>query len=246
LFFASPGATNRYAGHYTEVPTYIRNARLLDQTPTLDHSGFCLIKHATSDIDFSSYEKVERFYYPQMKEVFLQVTGADEIIIFDHTIRTETKQGNVRRPARHVHNDYTAASIVQRLIDLLGGDEAVAKLQNRFMELNLWRPLENRVQSSPLAIADASSIHTDDLVKAEIIYSDRKGEIYEVLHRDSQLWYYYPDMTPDEALVFIGYDSQPKCAGRFTPHTAFDDPTSPADAIPRKSIEFRAIAFFSD
>ena len=31
---------------------------------------------------------------------------------------------------------------------------------------------------------------------------------------------------------------------RFTPHTAFDDPTTPAGAPPRQSIEARALAFF--
>jgi hypothetical protein len=31
---------------------------------------------------------------------------------------------------------------------------------------------------------------------------------------------------------------------RFVFHTAFDDPSSPPDAVPRKSIEIRAIAFY--
>jgi hypothetical protein len=31
---------------------------------------------------------------------------------------------------------------------------------------------------------------------------------------------------------------------RFTPHAAFDDPTSPSDAPARESIEVRTVAFF--
>ena len=31
---------------------------------------------------------------------------------------------------------------------------------------------------------------------------------------------------------------------RFTPHTAFDDPTTPEGAPPRESIEVRTFAFF--
>jgi hypothetical protein len=31
---------------------------------------------------------------------------------------------------------------------------------------------------------------------------------------------------------------------RFTAHTAFDDPTSPAEAPARESIEVRTLAFF--
>ena len=33
---------------------------------------------------------------------------------------------------------------------------------------------------------------------------------------------------------------------RFTLNTAFDDPTSPADAPPREIIEVRALTFFED
>jgi hypothetical protein len=32
---------------------------------------------------------------------------------------------------------------------------------------------------------------------------------------------------------------------RFTAHSAFDDPTSPADAPARESIEVRTLAFFA-
>jgi hypothetical protein len=30
----------------------------------------------------------------------------------------------------------------------------------------------------------------------------------------------------------------------FTPHTAFEDPNTPADALPRESIEVRALVFY--
>ena len=36
-------------------------------------------------------------------------------------------------------------------------------------------------------------------------------------------------------------DSQRAC---FTAHSAFDDPTAPAGAAPRESIEVRTLAFF--
>jgi len=224
----------------------IRNARLTHPAPTLDQFGFTLVKHKSKNIDFCSDEDIVASYYPQAEQVFMRSTGADEVVIFDHTVRTDASEEGVQRPARHVHNDYTAASIVQRIIDVVGGDEAVEKLQHRFAEINLWRPIENMVQTSPLAIADARSILRDDLVKADIIYADRIGEIFEVVHRDSHLWYYYPNMMSDEALLFVGYDSLPKRTGRFTPHTAFDDPDSPEGAAPRKSIELRAIVFFTD
>jgi hypothetical protein len=51
-------------------------------------------------------------------------------------------------------------------------------------------------------------------------------------------------MRRDEALVFKVYDSQQDGRARFTAHTSFVDPTSPADAPPRQSIEARTLAFF--
>ena len=51
-------------------------------------------------------------------------------------------------------------------------------------------------------------------------------------------------MTREEALVFKVYDSDASLPARFTAHTAFEDPTSPANAPPRESIETRTFAFF--
>ena len=39
------------------------------------------------------------------------------------------------------------------------------------------------------------------------------------------------------------YDSATDGRTRFGPHTAFIDPTTPADAPPRESIELRALVF---
>ncbi len=46
----------------------------------------------------------------------------------------------------------------------------------------------------------------------------------------------------DEAIVFKVYDSEKDGRARFTPHTSFDDPTTPPGAPPRQSIEARALS----
>ena len=40
------------------------------------------------------------------------------------------------------------------------------------------------------------------------------------------------------------YDSQTDGTARLTAHTAFDDPTTPADAPARRSIEVRSLVFW--
>jgi hypothetical protein len=44
-------------------------------------------------------------------------------------------------------------------------------------------------------------------------------------------------MRADEALLLKCYDSAQDGRARFVPHTAFTDPTAPADVLLRESIE---------
>ncbi len=62
---------------------------------------------------------------------------------------------------------------------------------------------------------------------------------YSPRHR----WWYAPQMAPEEILAFRLFDTDEKRL-QWTGHTAFDDPTSPADARPRESMEIRTISFF--
>ena len=55
-------------------------------------------------------------------------------------------------------------------------------------------------------------------------------------------WFYVPEMQPNEAILIKCYDSAPDKA-RFTAHSAFEDPTAPADVLPRESIELRTLVF---
>jgi hypothetical protein len=142
-----------------------------------------------------------------------------------------------------VHNDYTEASGPQRVRDLMGA-EADALLAHRFAFLNVWRPIRGPLLDQPLALCDAASAAPSDFVRSEQRYEGRTGEIYVMRWSPRHRWLYAPAMQEDEALVFKCYDSA-RATARFVAHTAFDDPTTPADAPPRESIEMRTIAFFA-
>jgi hypothetical protein len=51
-------------------------------------------------------------------------------------------------------------------------------------------------------------------------------------------------MQMDEALLFKTFDSATDGRARFTIHSSVVDPTAPADAPPRESIETRCLVFF--
>jgi hypothetical protein len=108
----------------------------------------------------------------------------------------------------------------------------------------VWRPIRGPLRDAPLAMCDARSVSPGDLVASDLIYRDRKGEIYLMQHNPKQRWYYVPEMRAHEVLLLKCYDSDAHCA-RFTAHSSFDDPTSPADAPARESIEVRTLVFFS-
>ncbi|CAK7268213.1 hypothetical protein SEPCBS57363_002980 [Sporothrix epigloea] len=79
-----------------------------------------------------------------------------------------------------------------------------------------------------------------------------KGETYTVVPSDEHCFYYVKDMKPEEALFIKCIDSRSEVqhGGRrgvsaWTPHTAFTDPATPADAKGRQSIEVRCLVFYS-
>lgn len=79
-----------------------------------------------------------------------------------------------------------------------------------------------------------------------------KGETYGVAPSDNHRFFYMKDMTPEEAMFIKCFDSRSQSVGGvqglagMTPHTAFVDPNSPADAPGRQSIEVRCLVFYDD
>ena len=123
------------------------------------------------------------------------------------------------------------------------GEQADGLLARRAAIINVWRPVAYPTRDWPLALGDARTFETQDLIATEQIFPHRTGETYGVAYNPAQYWHYVPDLAPDEAILIKCWDSDAAVA-RFTPHSAFQDPTTPPDTAPRQSIEFRVIAFF--
>jgi hypothetical protein len=235
----------RRVGNYGAFRVRVRNARPIASRFELDREGFALVPHDTAVKDFYDEDEVRRVYYKEVERLIKAQTGAEKVVIFDHTIRVAERAvaRGLRAPVQLVHNDYTEKSGPQRVRDLLG-DEAAPRLERRFAEYNVWRPIVGPVRMMPLALVDAASIAPGDLVTADLVYRDRTGEIYHGLYNPDHRWFYFPDMNPDEAVLIKCYDSLTDGRARFSLHSAFDDPTTPDDAPPRESIEVRSFAFF--
>jgi len=237
-----------HTGQYEAHTVRIQNGRAMIGPFSLDREGFIFINHKTKVQNFYDEDEIKSVYYPEIEQLVKGVTGASRIVVFDHTLRAaddatrEEKQ--VGAPVRRVHNDYTEWSGPQRVRDLLPQEEAEELLKGRFAVIQVWRPIRNPVRATPLAIADARSLESKNLIPTERRYPERVGEIYHITFNSDHRWFYFPEMQRNEALVFKCYDSQKDGRARWTAHAAFEDPTSPADAPPRESIEMRTLAFF--
>ena len=97
-----------------------------------------------------------------------------------------------------------------------------------------------------LAVCDAQTVKAGQLVPADLVYPDRTGEIYSVIFNPAHRWFYTSEMQADEVLLLKCYDSKTDGRARFAPHTAFIDPTTPANAQPRESIELRTLVFHAE
>jgi hypothetical protein len=242
-----PGVPKR-SGVYRAHQVTISNARVAPPPGalSLDRNGFELHRRASVLRDFSAPEQIESLYYPEAQALLKQATGAKRAVVFDHTLRDGRvdRDAGVREPVKYIHNDQTFVSGPRRVRDHLPPDEAEQLLKGRVAIVNLWRPVGATVQASPLALCDSRSIALNDLVASDLVYPDKVGETYALVFNPRHRWYYFPDMTPDEYLLLKIYDSAGDGIARLSAHTAFDDPTSPVHALPRRSIELRALLFF--
>jgi hypothetical protein len=228
------------------VPIF--DGRLIADQFSLDREGFALVKHPTAVKNYYDEKEVRRVYYPAV-EAFLKATlKADRVLIFDHTVRKrvagapDVRDGTPRQPATRVHVDQTDLSGRNRVFEHLP-EEANELVKGRVQVINLWRPIRGPLRDAPLAMCDGQSVKPGDLVASDLIYPNRQGETYSVKYNANHRWFYFPEMTSDEALLLKCYDSATDGRTRFAPHTAFIDPTTPADAEPRESIEIRTLVF---
>ncbi len=227
----------------------VRDGRPLIGSFDLEEHGFEFVDHPTKMTDFFNPEQLADIYYPEVEKLIKQRTGASRVLIFDHTLRSgdqaTREEKLVREPVLSVHNDYTEWSGPQRVRDLLP-DEADELLKHRFAIVQVWRAINKPIESNPLAICEAKTLATGDLIASERRFPDRVGETYQIAYNPDHQWYYFPRMNRDEALVFKVFDSKTDGRARFTAHTSFEDPNTPDNAAPRESIEMRTIAFFED
>jgi hypothetical protein len=224
----------------------VTDARPLRDELSIARNGFALLEQRSAVRNFHDPAQVENVYAPEIVELAKSLNGAVKAFAFGPVARTDdpaSLQG--RLPSFGAHVDYGRRTIEEITRDTLG-DEADHWLGKRVVLMNFWRPIE-RVQRSPLALCDASTVVASDLhdseVRGGLMDTNRRPLFgYNLSYNPAHRWYYVPGMEPWELYAFKLYDSDAS-RPQWTGHTAIVDPESPADAPPRQSMEIRTISF---
>lgn len=218
---------------------------------SLDREGFTLREFRSPFWEWEDDAEIKTRFYGQVTEFVKREVGARRVIVFDHTIRAKSNEKqqtsehstSQRAPVMLVHCDYTPNSGPLRVRQLLP-NEADELLKLRVAFYNFWKPLRRTVEERPLAMCDVTSSTAEDFITMKLRYRDRDGEIFVLRHAPRHHWWYFPRMTPDQAILLKTYDSETDGRARFIGHSAFNDPNTRPDAPMRESIEIRTIAFF--
>mgnify|MGYP004107606801 CR=1 FL=1 len=249
LMSADHARPNERLGRFVNRTVAIHDASALTPPASLDVQGFEMASMPTAMTDFYDEARIEAVYYPEIVAFLKRATGASDVHIFDHTVRVQDdgkRETTAKRlPVLIAHNDYTETSGPKRVRDVMAAADADRFLGHRFAMVNVWRSIGASADRSPLAMADARTMQSDDFIATDLVYQDRVGEIYQNAFSEGQDWYWYPGMGGDDVLLLKCFDTATDGRARFTSHTGFENPAAAPDTPPRESIEVRTMLSFA-
>ena len=229
----------------------IEDARSRPEPPSLVQEGFALFPHTSAVTDFQNPGELARVYEPEMERLVMEVSGADHVVssgpgLLRFSQAAPDSSGLILRPAHFAHTDMSE-SIVAGFTEQWW-PRNTGRPVRRFAYYTIWRALSPPPQDVPLALCDARSVSSSDLVDSDSVL-DLPGQpefsvvLPIVRHNPRHRWSYFPNLNREEVLVFKSYDTDPR-EPQTVPHSAFRDSSCPAGATPRVSIEARVVAFW--
>lgn len=240
-----PGYENVHLVRYDEVT--IRNVRPMVDQLSLDKEGFVLVQHENSCASQRDTGIVRDRYLEEMIPFIKEYFNASWVVPRRDGVVVRSGERSVpgaKGIAGVAHIDYapiSARMVAARQSQLQG---IPIRSYSRLMIIQAWRALSPPPQDVPLAICDASSVLDTDIVVHD--YSSENGAEWKsaVLHYSpGYRWYYFPEMTSDELLLFKGYDSVENLNAQAA-YAAFDNRRAHPNAEPRESIEAQFFVYY--
>ena len=195
---------------------------------------------------------IEFDYWAEIVPQLRARTGAREVLPVHAAVVRYSTSANRREmmtPAGWAHLDYDgdeAAVQLRETIERCGRDVAPF---GRYVLYQTWRALTDPPQDYPLAVCDWETVDATDIVPLLYHVAAEQADGEEVTYRsqgsrysDRHRWWYFPDLTVDDVLVFVGFDSE-RGTRPSSLHVSFEDPTV-TEPVPRASVESRFFALF--
>jgi hypothetical protein len=225
----------------------IHDAAEIPGGPKLATHGFECVEHVSAIPEFDHQYSWLEAYAAEMIDLAKRLTGGSEAHVSPNGLGLgSTRLSGGNGTIEFVHNDYTAASIGRHVHDI-DPAKAQERLGKRFAVFNMWRLVSPPPQSRGLAICDPNSVRIADLVPGQTHWGPPDEEIYHqnALFRYSPAhrWYWWPELTRDQVLVWAGFDSDPRRPS-IVPHVAFDNPNCADPDAYRTAVHGRAYVFF--
>ena len=190
---------------------------------------------------------VKKIYAEEAKDMLKSIIPrAKTIMPPAKGIRRVLTGGLLNGPAKQVHNDYGLIfdEVVERnpFFDFDKQREIYEETKaDEYMLVNFWRPIKpmsTPLRSMPLCFLDSSTLGEDDFVTID---NASLGLATALKDNPDHKFYYYPDMTVDEVVVFKQFHKFRNETKARMPvfHTAFPDPAADKDTEGRVSFEYR-------
>ena len=251
-----PGDSSRTNLALEDRDISIRDMRPVQDMLSLDREGFVLVHHSSAVSDFRNADQIRDVYRHEVAELITSLTGATKVVVAERALSRLGERSadfgarGTTYALRMIHTDYTPNSGPGFVSSMLTPEEMRYWRGRRAAGFSVWRAVSEPPHDMPLAVCDATSIEDADLMPADVTITRPDGDdiTWEggfLRHNPLHRWGYFSNMRRDEALVFKMCDSDARRAEQVF-HTAFDDPSAPADAAPRESVDIRAVALFDD
>jgi hypothetical protein len=251
-----------------------RDVEILDgraaELPGWENCGFELVDHPSAVQDWSDDVEVAAVHHAEVEALAKAMTGCDHALVAGH-IKRGPDQARLHQdlaPITFIHSDFAPSYLelirgsFRKDANNPGGLLALERngvtaddVQDagRLVILQFWRNLGPAKMDHPIAFCDARSVRLEDALAFPVSNYAGSGFDFEALavcapdEPDRHRWYAFPQLRPDEAVVFRTFDTDLVRAGRtfFTPHSAFRDPEVPIGQPARRSIELRATCVYA-
>jgi hypothetical protein len=236
------------------------------ELPGWNVCGFELMKFPSAVTRWDDRREVEAKHFDEVAELVRTLTGCEDVVFYPPVMRSPEAAGTHPdfSPIEFVHSDYTESygpmignpdhpyhRILEPSIARADLPDDVISAAARILTLQLWRNIGRPDIDRPICFCDCRTVPRAQLTPVRVAeYGGLRTEFdaFSVAppERDEYRWYTFPDMTPDEVVVFRAFDSRrvENHQPFWTPHSSFRDPCRPADAPARRSVEMRAICLF--